>query len=148
MRLVGENISNDLSTLPKYEAYFGEGDVGELRLYVSQPIDIEQLENELCNKGVYLTEPIVQDARIVVIKFKKMIAPLLIIAGAIAAIGVAVLGWQVFTTVKAGVPLWCWFIGGGALLYLMLREPVKKAAPLAIKAGKVYVTRRAGKWLN
>ena len=151
MRLVGENISNDLSTLPKYEAYFGEGDTGELRLYVSEFLTdnaIQQLEDEIIAKGVVLTEPITQDARIVVIKFKKMIAPLLIIVGAVVAIGAGILGWQVFKTTQMGVPIWVWVVGGSALLYLLLREPVKAATPYAIRAGKVYVGKRYGKWLE
>lgn len=147
MKLIGENLSSGLSSLPGYEAYYKEGDIGELRLYVSQPLSdetIEQLESEIISKGVYLTEPIAQDARVVIIKFKKTIAPLLIIAGAIAAIGVGLLGWQIFKLTALGVPIWAWIVGGGALLYLVLRKPVRKAAPYAIQAGKIYITRKVG----
>ena len=46
-----------------------------------------------------------------------------------------------------GVPWWIWVIGGGAILYLVFAEPVKKAGKaaggLAIQAGKVYVTKGA-----
>ena len=145
MELVGERIGN-LSNLSDYEVYFGEGDNGELRVYLQRPLyqdEIDKLENEICSQGVVLTAPITQDARILVIKFQKAIAPLLIIGGAIAAIVAGVTGWQIFRTTQMGVPLWVWGVGGIALLYLLFRKPARKAGGLAIQAGKVYVTRKA-----
>lgn len=38
-------------------------------------------------------------------------------------------------SVTTGIPIWVWLVGGGALLYLLLR----KAAPIAAKA---YIARR------
>jgi len=148
LKLIGENLGQDLSTLSQYEAYFNEGDTGELRVYLDRQLsqdEINQLEYELCSQEVVLTEPIAQDARILVIKFQKAIAPLLIIGGAIVAIVGVVLGWQIFKLTQWGIPLWTILIGGAALFYLLFREPVKKAAPYAIHAGKVYLTKKAAK---
>jgi len=147
MKLLGENLGSDLSPIPDYDSYFREGDTGELRLYISESLSDEvigQLETEICSQGVILTEPIAQDARVVVIKFKKAIAPLIIIIGAVIAIGASILGWQIFKSVQMGVPLWVWLVGGGALLYILLEKPVKAAAPYAIHAGKVYITKQVG----
>ena len=146
MELIGEHLGEDLSTLGSYETYFGEGDKGEVRFYLSEPLtdsQIEEIESELCRQEVVLTGPIVQDAKIVYIKFQKAIAPLIIIAAIVGAIGTGLVGWQIFSTAKLGVPVWAWVIGGGALLYLLLRtKPAKAAGGLAIQAGKVYVGKK------
>ena len=56
------------------------------------------------------------------------------------------LAQAIIKTTQAGVPLWVWAVGGGALLYLLLRtETAKKAGGLVIQAGKVYVTRKIPK---
>ena len=148
--LVGERLSNNLAELPEYEDLFAEGSRGELRLYVNQPLSeyqLGQMENELLNQGVTLTEPISQIARVVSIKFEKRLAPLAIIAivvGAIVAIGAALLGWQIWKTTTAGVPSWVWVVGIGAVLYLIFTsKPAKEAGGLAIQAGKVYLTKKA-----
>ena len=153
MRLVAEKAGSDLSSLPNYEAHYGEGDPGELRLYMSGKLDgetIKQLESEICSQGAVLTEPIRQDAGIVVIRFKKALAPLAIIAiavGGIFVIGGVLIGWQIFRTVKAGVPLWVWIIGGAAVLYLITTsKPVKATGRAAGRAagwaGKTYIERK------
>ena len=151
--IVAEKIGNDVSSLSEYEKYFAEGDTGELRVYLDRTLyqdEIEQLEQEIQSQGVIAF--VTQDARMLIIKFRKALAPLVIIAAAVAAIsaaGAGVVGWQIFKTTKMGVPLWAWIVGGAALAYLLLREPVKKAAPYAIHAGKVYVGGRYGKkWLK
>jgi len=149
MELIGEYLGQDLSSLPNYEVYYGEGDRGEVRFYVDRMLSeekIQELQDRILNEGVVLTEPIQQNSRIISIKFEKRLAPLAIIAivvGGIVAIGAGLLGWQIWKTTQMGVPLWVWLVGGGALLYLLLRKPVRKAAPLAIEAGKVYVTKKA-----
>ena len=123
MVLVKEKLGNDLSTLPDCESKIKEGSRGELRLYVDRALlqeEMEQLENEILSQGVILTDSIKQYARVVIIKFEKRIAPLLIIALAIGAIGVGVLGWQLWSS--DGVPLWVWGVGIGALLYFVLRR--------------------------
>ena len=148
MELIGENLGSNISSLDKYEVYYNEGDEGELRLYVSESVSenvLVSLENEILGQGVTLTAPIVQEARIISVKFRKEIAPLLIIALAVGAIIVGLLGWQIFQLVVAGIPLWVILIGGGALLYLMFAsEPAKKAGGLAIQAGKVYIGKKVG----
>jgi len=149
MTIIGENLTGNITSLPSYEKYFQEGETGELRLYLSSPIsqfDIERLEQDILNQGVVLTAPITQDANILSIKFQKAIAPLVIIAIAAGAVGLVasgLVGWQIFKTTQAGVPLWVWGIGGVALLYLLLRsEPAKQAGGLAIRAGKLYIDKK------
>ena len=138
LKLIGESLGKDLSTLVSYEGYYREGDKGELRLYVESLLTretIEQLEAEIINQGVTLTESIKQDARVVVIRFQKRIAPLLIIGGVLVAIVGGILGWQIFMSVQLGVPIWVWLVGGLSLVYLLFREPVKEI-------GKVYITKK------
>ena len=148
-KLIGEYLGQDLSSLPDYEAHYAEGDRGEVRFYVDRMLPeekIQELQDSLLNEGVILTEPIEQNSRIISIKFEKRLAPLAIIAIAVGVVVVAVgavIGWQIFKTIQWGVPVWVWLVGGGALLYLLLRKPVKKAAPLAIQAGKLYITKKA-----
>ena len=148
-KLIGEYLGQDLSSLPDYEAHYAEGDRGEVRMYVDRMLPeekIQELQDSLLNEGVVLTEPIEQNSRIISIKFEKRLAPLAIIAIAVGVVVVAVgavIGWQIFKTIQWGVPVWVWLVGGGALLYLLLRKPVKKAAPLAIQAGKLYITKKA-----
>ena len=142
VELVDQGIA--ISELSRKESKFTEFDEGEVRFYLNENItqaELTAIHNTLLKSGVTLTAPIVQDARIVSIKFRKEIAPLLVIGGAVAAVVSGVVGWQIFKVTKAGVPLWAILVGGGALLYLIFREPVKKAAPYAIKAGKVYITK-------
>ena len=152
LELVAENLGSDISFLGDYEVCYQEGDTGELRLYVDQPLsydDVSQLEYEICSQGVVLIGPIKQDARVVVISFQKAIAPLAIIAiivGGIVAIAAGLLGWQIFKYSKLGVPVIVWVVGLGALAYLLFSsEPAKQAGGLAIQAGKVYVTKKAMK---
>ena len=149
LELVAENLGSDISFLGDYEVCYQEHDTGELRLYVDQPLsydDINQMEYEICSQGIVLTEPIKQDARVVVISFQKAIAPLAIIAiivGGIVAIAASLLGWQIFKYTKLGVPIWVWAVGGIALLYLLFSsKPAKQAGGLAIQAGKVYVGKK------
>ncbi len=146
--LVGESLSSDLTDLSQYETQYSEGDTGEVRVYLDRQLTDEALrsiENNIRSQGVVLTGPVTQDVRVLVIPFKKAIAPLAIIAivvGAVALVGSTILGWQIFKSVKAGVPLWVWGVGGAALLYLILSsKPAKAAGGLAITAGKVYVTK-------
>ena len=125
MKLIGENLGQDLSTLKDYESYFNEGDIGELRLYVDNSLnqeDINQLEQDICNQGVILTAPIAQDARVVLIRFQKAIAPLLIIGGVVAAIIVGILGWQLLKTTVSGIPAWAWLLGGALIYYTVSRR--------------------------
>jgi len=146
MNLIAEGT--DISELEKQEPRFAEGEKGELRFYIEKSLtkeQLNQLEQDILAQGVYLTEPIKQDARIIFINFEKRIAPLIIIGGAIIAAigGAAFLGWQL-SKAPLGIPWWLWVVGGGALLYLLFRtKPAKRVAGTVIKAGKVYVTRKA-----
>lgn len=122
MVLVAEG--QNIESLSGFEGIFNEGDKGEVRIYLSNELtmaEIQKLQDDIVAKGVVLSEPIVQDMRIVVIKFEKRIAPLLIIA---AAIGVAIIGWQLFKAISA-IPWWTWLVGGGTVLYLLTRKGAK-----------------------
>ena len=123
--LVAEGIGSDILSLGQYEQSFNEGEQGELRVYIGRNLsgqELVNLENEIIRQEVLLTEPIVQDARVVFIGFEKRIAPLLIIAGAVVAVIGGILGWQVFKTIQAGIPLWALLAGSGVLLYLLSRR--------------------------
>ena len=123
IRLIGEELDK-IDGLSKYEYRFREGDTGELRLYVKQSLsqeDIERLESEIRSQGVVLTAPIVQDARVIVIKFQKAIAPLLIIAGVVGTVVVGLIGWQLFKD-GLGLPLWAWIAGGVVAIYALSRR--------------------------
>ena len=125
MELIGESLSNNLSNLSSYEVYFKEGDTGELRVYLERSLyqdEMDCIQTEILSQGVILIAPVTQDARILVIKFRKTIAPLLIIGGAIAAIVIGTIGWQLLRTETAGIPLWTWITGVGFILYTVSRR--------------------------
>ena len=150
MKLIAENLGEDLSTLENYEVYYNEGDRGEARLYVSESLTEEQLqliEGEILSQGVVLTEPIYQVARCVHINFEKRLAPLAIIAIVVGGIVVVVgglLGWQIFKSTQLGVPLWVWGIAGAALIYLFFAsETGKKTTGAAVTATKIYIGKGA-----
>ena len=125
MNVIAEGQGQELATLDRYEYLFAEGQKGELRLYLSEGISmdtISELEQVILSQGVVLTEPIRQDARVVVIKFQKAIAPLIIIGLAVAAIiGAGLLGWQLFTALGK-IPWWAWAVGIFGVGFLMLRR--------------------------
>ncbi len=166
MELIAESLTGNLETLSQYESSLAEGARGEVRVYVSQDLEQQQLddiENQLLTKGVVLTGHVVQDARTVIIPFQKAIAPLLIIGlivGGLGLIGSTVLGWQIFSDPLGfkllGIPWYVWGIGAVALMYLFFKSDTGKAATgTAITAGKLYITKGmlknpkkkiAGKW--
>jgi len=155
MQLVGENRGSDLESLPEYEADYKEGDRGEIRLYLSEPIDtntIRQIEDELLSQGVALTENIRQDAGILAIRFRKSLAPLAIVAivvGGLVVVAGILIGWQIFRLKYAGVPTWVIVVGAAAALYLILTsKPAKATGRAAVGAGKWagkrYVEKKIG----
>ena len=145
MKIIKENLGSNISALPDYETYFQEDDKGELRLYLDNPLnqdELNQLEHELRSAEVTLTVPITQDARMILIRFQKTISPLTTIATAVSGIvGTGLLGWQL-SKEPLGVPWWIWVAAGGAVLYLIFRKPARKAAGMAIHAEKLYVTKK------
>ena len=123
INLVAEGLSNNIS-LDRYETLYREGDTGELRAYLERPLyqeEIEDLQSSITGQGVTLTAPVEQDARILMIKFRKAVAPLLIIGLAVTAI-VAIVGWQLFKSVTPGIPLWVWVITGMTVAYVSTRK--------------------------
>lgn len=118
-QLVAEQLNGNIESLPSYEVQFAEGDTGELRLYLQRPLyqeEIDQLEQQILSQGVLLTEPISQDARVLVIKFRKAIAPLAIIATSVGLITSILIGWQIFKESGSSIPTWIWVICGGIVL--------------------------------
>jgi hypothetical protein len=126
---------------------FKEGDKGELRLYVNGPtpqIELDQIQQNLLESGVVLTQPVMQQGDIIFIRFVKgepvattqgigaiAIGPVAIIAlvvGGVAAIWGSVAGWQLIKDVKA-IPSIVWVGLGGLLLWLVARDlPKRKEA--------------------
>ena len=133
LKIITEGDRWNLNTLGQYEGNFAEGDRGELRLYLSVNVpdwSLTALQNSIQFAGVELWDNIKQDNRIVYIRFKKAIAPLMIMAIIIAAaiaIVILLLGWQLFKEVKElgpwGIPVSALIIGGFALgAYLLTRR--------------------------
>lgn len=126
--IIAEKLGSDVSSLLDYESHYREGDTGELIVYLQEPLnyeEMEQLETEISGQGVILTAPIQQDAKMLVIGFRKAIAPLAIIAGALAVVAAVIIGWQLFKAVSA-VPTWAWILGGLAGAYCIIRLIGKK----------------------
>ena len=132
-KLIADNLSDSLTSLPNYESRYGEGDKGELRLFLSANVPdwtLSTLQNSLSFAGVELWDDVKQSNRTVYVRFRKAIAPLAIMAIIIAAaiaIVILLLGWQLFKIVKGspllGIPVAALAIGGGVLLaYLFLRR--------------------------
>ncbi len=154
MVLIAEQLGNSVEALPELEGNYKELDTGELRLYMGQALSdqvLQQVEDDLLKKGVVLTDHVLQDGGVVVIRFQKALAPLAIIAivvGGIFVIGAALLGWQIFKSIQLGVPLWVWIAGGALVLYLLLSTETAKSAGrttgrVAARAGKAYVMGKA-----
>lgn len=124
--LVAEQLTQSLGEVPQYESKFSEGDTGELRLYLTQDlsqIQIDNLESDIIGKGIVLTNSVVQDARILIISFKKAMPPLSEIKESISKIGGQfIIGWQLFKDEKWGMPLWAWALIGGALIYSIIKS--------------------------
>lgn len=141
--LVAEKLTPSLDEVPQYESSYKEGDIGELRVYLQDNLTEEQvrlIEHEIIDQGVILIAPITQDSRILIIHFRKAIAPLIIIVGAISAIGTGILGWQMWKGTKYGIPIWAWgVLAGGILVYLLSSNTGKKA----MSYGITYATKGA-----
>jgi hypothetical protein len=156
MLLLAEQLGNSVEALPELEEYYREHDKGELRLYLNQNLDeatLCDIEKGILDQGVVLTDHVVQDGGVLVIRFQKALAPLAIIAiviGGIFAIGAALLGWQIFKSVMAGVPIWVWIAAGALVLYLIWTSETGKSVRrtvgrIATEAGETYVRGRASR---
>ena len=131
MKLVAEQLGNNITSIAVHESAFAEGDKGELAVYLSRPLtqdDIFSLEQNILSQGVVLTEPIAQDSGILVIKFQKAMAPLLIIGIAVAAVAISVsgvLGWQIFKLTPEQASVQLWSILGLAFAYWLFKNKAK-----------------------
>jgi hypothetical protein len=146
--IITEN-TNDLNDLGKYEVYFNEYDTGELRIFVDEPISlgvVAELQDKILAQGVVLTAPIVYDENgIIIIRFQKALAPLIIIGAALAAVGItgSVISWQLIKTKLSNVPGLIWALAIGSVFFLILSsEPAKKTAQFGKEMTKTYITRR------
>ena len=116
----------DINELAVYEDLFLEGERGELRLYLAAPLlqdEINALEEQILARGVTLTAPVTQNGAFLSIRFQKAIAPLLILVGALASLGISgIIAWSLFrewfqeTLTGLIVPLGLITIGGLALV--------------------------------
>ena len=115
----------DINELPQYESTLEELDKGEVRFYLDHPVSedvLRSIEEDITSQGVILTGPILQDAGMIIVPFQKALAPLLIIAGAVAAgivVFAGVLGWQLFSWMSQ-VPWWAWFLVGFGTLFVLV----------------------------
>ena len=118
MKLVKESLENSLVNLSEYDKYFAVGDTGELRIYLQDNLSQSNIDQLTLNlQGVILTFPIVQDARILVIRFQKAVGTLAIIGESTVN---GVIGWQLFKVTGAVFPVWGWVVGGLAAGYVLL----------------------------
>lgn len=123
--VVSEQITNALDEVPQYESSFNEGDTGELHIYLQNNISQEQLltlQHDILATGVVLTREITQDARIIIIPFKKAMPALLAIASAVSTISGFIIGYQLLKEVKMGLPLWGWAVIGGVIVYFVSKK--------------------------
>ena len=150
MELIAEGTAETFSSLGNYEYCFNEHDQGELNVYLSRDLtdsEITSIQNGLIEQGVVLTDDVRQAHQILSVKFRKELAPLVIAAlviGGILVVGTVILGWQLskwFT----GIPWWVLALGAVAVLYIVLEEPAKKAAPYAKRAVKTYLLKKTFK---
>jgi len=138
MLLVAEGPT--MTGVAEYETMYQEGDKGELRLYLNQELGqtlINEMEQKIRSQGVVLTSPIMQESRIIVIRFQKAMIPLAIIGTAVTGLGASLVGMQLFKIEPLGIPIWAWVVGGVALTYLIFRSGPGKAV---VSAGKRYAT--------
>jgi len=137
--------SNSIYDLAEVEAYLVETQRGQVVFDLDRllfPEEVAAIQDTILSRGVTLTAPVTQsqDGRLTV-SFEKRLPPLVIIGGVVVAVVGGVLGWTVYQTVVAGVPLWVWVLGGGALVYLIATsETGQKIGRTALRAGQAYAT--------
>ncbi len=130
--IVDQKLNNNTTDITVLENKFITGDVGELRLYLSQDMtddELKSLEDNIKSKGGILTEPIKEDARTLVIKFQKASDPLVLITDTLSSLGINFSAWQLIksgtNSTVSSIPTWLWVAGGLSLLliwYLALRK--------------------------
>jgi len=125
MNLIAESIEPKVVNLSTFEKKFAEGDKGELRFYLSRDLtdeEIEDMTSRITAKGVVLTAPITQDARVLIVQFQKAVEPLQPIYDTVASFGVGMIGWQLFSdklnTTYYGIPVWGYGIGIVSIIVL------------------------------
>jgi predicted tellurium resistance membrane protein TerC len=135
--------SNDVNELAGIEQYLAETQRGQVVFNIDRILtqgEIMAIEDTIVSRGVTLTAPVIQSGNQLIVSFEKRIPPLVIIGGVVVAVVGGVLGWTVYQTVVAGVPLWVWVLGGAAVLYLVATsETGKTVGRTALKAGQAYL---------
>ena len=97
-----------------------EGQTGELRLYLDEQLSegqLQALQDNLLSQGLILLAPLVQISRIVSIKFRKEVDPMLIIVSSFSQVAVGILGWQLLG--MPTTPTWVWLGAGLAGLWFL-----------------------------
>lgn len=146
--LIAEGGALDLLGIGNYEDQYAEGDHGMLDLYLSiTPPDfvVSALETAIRGAGVILDgiDVIPGDSSHMRIRFQKGIAPLVIIAAAVAAVVViigAIIAWQLF---KVSPTLITWQLVLIIVLAIVAASVVTImiARSGRVRAGKVTVGR-------
>ena len=80
MILVAEHFGKDLSTLPHHIDLFKEEEKGEVRIYLEEPLiqeEVDKVRQDLPSMTV------IQDARILLIEFKRNSDPLSLIVASV-----------------------------------------------------------------
>jgi len=145
--LVATGDASSLANLGQYENKFNEGDYGRLDLELSSSVAadiIGWLDEKLDTAGVP-EHKVTVVGRTIQIHFKKEIAPLVIIAAAIAAVFLLwglIVAWQLWNMSPAaavwtilGIPVLIVAIVIGAIILIVYLGGRIKAGPVAI-AGK------------
>ena len=138
MNLVATGGATDLTQLGNYESAFNEGDRGVLEIGFNLPIPsdwAQGIKDNLISRGVELWgDGVSINQKTAQVQFKKGIAPLVIIAIAIAAVVVIiaiVVAWKLWnaggsqtaggiTSFFSGIGALPWIIGIGAVLIIGL----------------------------
>ena len=122
----GEQVQD----LTRAESLFGEGEAGEVRLYLSSPMSelmLIKLERELKLNGATLTGSVQQVGTVVALPFKKELAFLPLLSPVLASLGVVVVGWQLLKS-KLGEIASVLLIAGGTAVLLVALLGGKNAA--------------------
>lgn len=118
MILITEHIGNDLSTLPTHLDLFKEGEKGEVRIYLEEPLiqeEFDKVRQALAGMNVR------QDARILLVEFRRNSDPLTLIA---LSVTVGIVGWQLFKDEGNGLVLGLALVGLATFIILSSRRRI------------------------
>jgi hypothetical protein len=151
---------DDISTLVQTEEMLKEGEFGEVRAFVTAPPSEQTLANiqeDMVNKGVTLTGPIVYDAAsgAVIVRFQKMMSPMETIGlslGVLVVVGSMIFAWQLAQQIGGSGPAAIWILLGilGFILFIkstegkaVMKGTGRVAEKAAMTAIELYGERKA-----